>query len=58
MNYHKHPNKKKQNQNQTIYNNQTKLYNLCNKSHPVLTMLAFSQNADNAATVSGLILGT
>lgn len=28
------------------------------KSHPLLTMLAFSQNADNAATVSNLIRGT
>jgi hypothetical protein len=27
------------------------------KSHPLLTMLAFSQNADNAATVSNLIRG-
>lgn len=27
-------------------------------SHPVLTMLAFSQKADNADTVSSLILGT
>ena len=28
------------------------------KSHPVLTMLAFSQNAESAATVSNLIRGT
>lgn len=27
-------------------------------SHHMLTMLALSQNADNAATVSGLIRGT
>lgn len=28
------------------------------KSHPVLTMLAFSQKLDNAATVSTFNLGT